>query len=635
MTDQANSAYMGTPEKLTMAMLQGLNKLPEGIQKDFRAQLQSLKNPQTQAVLGSVAATWGALHLVGVGEAADLSLLGLGYAALGNDAVTATRELASFVKATNEAQVPQNLDRATQQQKLAEASKHFEKFVEIIGVDGIALLVGAKAGEVSTKLANSLKENTAQLSQLPTEAGRLLNAAQEQLSGLTRGLRESAESGWNKLGESLDRVTGRRSITPEGVEIGPLRMEGRGAGGSSSAWVDRAVERIKTQYDGQSPKIAKNVEESLESLKSKLGAAGANNAAQKLEELGTKTLPGLKQELTTLSRHIQELPESQRSTLQNLDIRINKSLNAIENNLKPDEFVGALRDRLDDPVSRWRPGQAPKIYDHNDEVSNGLDSLNETAEKLGLSVNRAPEALKGELSTLSEHINKVIERVEKFRDPATYNRQALSEQSNPTVVAQQTTEQAPSNPADMSQEQLMTRLQDANKVTQELTGRTERNSQNLQEVLARLNKITAERTPAYADAYPKTWSQERVGSAHVLTKTFLNEQEQTAIVLASAKKWLDRSGQQDASGRTVVFSKDYAAARDGQTTTLYGKDTYLPVASYDRSSQILTLERPLDGSDRGLVEWAQQKLLAEQQKQVQVTAQPIQQQREIGGYGDS
>jgi hypothetical protein len=35
MTDQANSAYMGTPEKLTMAMLQGLNKLPEGIQKDF------------------------------------------------------------------------------------------------------------------------------------------------------------------------------------------------------------------------------------------------------------------------------------------------------------------------------------------------------------------------------------------------------------------------------------------------------------------------------------------------------------------------------------------------------------------------------------------------------------------------
>jgi hypothetical protein len=36
MTDQANSAqYMGTPEKLTMAMLQGLNRLPEGIQKDF------------------------------------------------------------------------------------------------------------------------------------------------------------------------------------------------------------------------------------------------------------------------------------------------------------------------------------------------------------------------------------------------------------------------------------------------------------------------------------------------------------------------------------------------------------------------------------------------------------------------
>jgi hypothetical protein len=85
MTDQANSTqYMGTPEKLTAAMLQGLNRLPEGIQKNFSTQLQSLKAPQTQAVLGSVVATWGALHLVGVGEAADLGLLGLGYVTLSN-----------------------------------------------------------------------------------------------------------------------------------------------------------------------------------------------------------------------------------------------------------------------------------------------------------------------------------------------------------------------------------------------------------------------------------------------------------------------------------------------------------------------------------------------------------------------
>jgi hypothetical protein len=380
---------------------------------------------------------------VGVGEAADLGLLGLGYAALGNDVVTATQELASFVKATNEAQVPQGLDRAAQQQKLAEASKHFEKFVEIVGVDGVALLVGAKAGEISTKLANSVKENTAQLGQLPAEAGRLLNAAQDQVAGLTKGLRESTKSSWDKLGESLDRVTSRRPVTPEGVEMGPLKMEGRGGtSGNGSVWVDRAVEKIKAKYDVKDSEIAKVVKASLEELPSKLGAVGANNAAQKLEELSTKTLPGLEQELATLKRHINELPENERGAFQKLDSRINNSLNAIENNLKPDEFVGALRDRLSDSVIIRERGKAPKVYDHDKEVDNGLGSLQKTAKELGASVNRAPEALKGEFSTLSEHINKVIERVERFRDPATYNRQALIQQSNPTVVAQQIVEKS-------------------------------------------------------------------------------------------------------------------------------------------------------------------------------------------------
>jgi hypothetical protein len=439
MTDQANSTqYMGTPEKLTAAMLQGLNNLPEGLQKGFQEQLQSLKDPKTQAVLGSVVAAWGALHLVGVGEAADLGLLGLGYAALGNDALTATKELASFVQAVNEAQVSQNLFQPAQQQKLAEASKHFEKFVEIVGVDGVALLVGAKAGEVSTKLSNTLKENAAKLSQLPAEAGRLLNAAQEQLSGLTKGLRESAEGGWNKLAEGLDELLGRKPVTPEGVNAGPLKMEGRGPSESGSAWISKAVEGIKNTHG---EKVAQLVEESLDKLVSLLGAEGANRAAQSLETLSTKLIPELAEKLATLQRHI---GEEQLGSVQaeKLSSDINKSLNSIKDHLKPDDLVGALRDNVNEPVSRWRPGQAPKIYDHNKEVSTGVKSLTILADEANkaLQWHGTPASVKGELSELSTYINSVIERVEKFRTPATH--QALIQQSNPTVVAQQIAEKS-------------------------------------------------------------------------------------------------------------------------------------------------------------------------------------------------
>jgi hypothetical protein len=623
MTDQANSTqYMGTPEKLTAAMLQGLNNLPEGLQKGFQEQLQSLKDPKTQAVLGGVVAAWGALHLVGVGEAADLGLLGLGYAALRNDAITATKELASFVQAANEAQVSQNMSQPAQQQKLAEASKHFEKFVEIVGVDGVALLVGAKAGEVSTKLANSLKENAGKLSQLPAEAGRLLNAAQEQLSGLTRGLQESAEGGWKKLAGSLDELLGRKPVTPEGVTVGPLKMEGRGPGGSGSAWISKAVEGIKNTHG---EKVAQLVKQSLDKLISPLGAEGANRAAQNLEVLSTKTIPELAEKLSTLQRHIGEgkLGSVQ---IEKLSSDINKSLNSIKDHLKPDDLVGALRDRLGDPVKI-----RGKIYDHNDEVSTGIDSLKRAAGEINkaLQWHKTPAAVKGELSELSTYINSVIERVEKFRAPATH--QALIQQSNPTVVAQQTSEQTPSNRPSAPQEQLLNeQLASARNVTQELASRTESNSQNLREVLSRIEKITAERTPASAAGYLKTWSQNAV-SANILKQPVLNEQEQTSVALAFTKKWLDQSGKQDVSGRTVAFAKDYAAAHDGQTMTIYRKDTYLPLASYDRSSQIVTLERPLDPTDRNLAQQAQQQLLAEQQRQTQVAAQP---QREIGGYGD-
>ncbi len=613
MTDQANSTqYMGTPEKLTTAMLQGLNNLPEGLQRGFQEQLQSLKDPKTQAVLGSIVAAWGALHLVGVGEAADLGLLGLGYAAIGNDAITATKELASFVQAANEAQVAQNLSQPAQQQKLAEASKHFEKFVEIVGVDGVALLVGAKAGEISTKLANSLKENAAKLSQLPKEAGRLLNAAQDQLSGL----RESARSEWNRLTEGLDELLGRKPVTPEGVKVGPLKMEGRGPSGSGSAWISKAVEGIK---DTHGEKVAQLVEESLDRLVSPLGAEGANRAAQSLETLSTKIIPELTEELVTLQRHIGEGKLENVQTAK-LSADINKSLNSIKDHLKPDDLVGALRDRLGDPVNI-----RGEIYDHNKEVDLGLKSLKRTANEINktLQWHGTPDVAKGELSELSTYINSVIERVEKFRTPATH--QALIQQSNPTVVAQQTSEQSPSNSTSTQE-----RLNSARNETQQLAARTETNSQNLREVLARLDKVVAERTPPAE--YPKTWSQDTV-SFNVLRQPFLNEQEQTAVALAATEKWIDQSGQKDASGRTVAFSKDYAAAQDGQTMTLYRKDTYLPLASYDRSSQTVTLERPLDSTDNTLVQNAQQSLLAEQQRQAQV-AQPIQQQREIGGYGD-
>jgi hypothetical protein len=204
-------AQMSVPDKLTQAMQQSVGKLPGELQQ----QMQQLLKPEALAVLGGVAATWGALQVAGgpFAVAADVALLGAGYAALGASAVTAAQELFEFVQKASQAQNSQQLDQA---------ASHFAKFVGIVGVDAVAALAGARAGRVAEDLGQLVKNSSARLGELTGETQRLAGT-------LVKGGNELWQSAGQRLGKVGDDLG--RTLDNALESLGIQRPQAATAGG--------------------------------------------------------------------------------------------------------------------------------------------------------------------------------------------------------------------------------------------------------------------------------------------------------------------------------------------------------------------------------------------------------------------
>lgn len=105
--------------------------------------LLTLVTPEALAIIGGTAVLWAAGHAFGVSEVVDIFLVGLGVYALGSEALTAGKDLFSFVQLSLDAKTPEDLDRAGQ---------HFARFVATVGVDAaIAILLHKTLGKGKAK----------------------------------------------------------------------------------------------------------------------------------------------------------------------------------------------------------------------------------------------------------------------------------------------------------------------------------------------------------------------------------------------------------------------------------------------------------------------------------------------------
>ncbi len=120
---------MSKTEKLGAAIMRSRRYVaPEVADK-----LLALVTPEALAIIGVTITAWAVGHAFGAGEIVDLGLIGLGFFALGTEAWTAAKDLASFINIALNARSPKDLDLAGQ---------YFARFVTRVGVDtAIALLL--------------------------------------------------------------------------------------------------------------------------------------------------------------------------------------------------------------------------------------------------------------------------------------------------------------------------------------------------------------------------------------------------------------------------------------------------------------------------------------------------------------
>ena len=96
------------------------------------ARLGSLLTPEALAAVTGTLVVWAGSHAVGIGEAVDVLLLGVGVVFLGREAVDALQDVAAYVRLSVDAREERDLD---------EAGRRLAHAVALIGVDVVLAFV--------------------------------------------------------------------------------------------------------------------------------------------------------------------------------------------------------------------------------------------------------------------------------------------------------------------------------------------------------------------------------------------------------------------------------------------------------------------------------------------------------------
>lgn len=141
--ETAELAHWTPAERIGEAMRRSLHLIPS----ESRAEVEALLTPQSLAIIGGMTTAWGVSHFFGVGEVADVIVVGLGAICLGKAAVEVARDMNAFVNLALDAKTSADLDRS---------SEHFAMAVATVGVNVIvALLLHKASGRIKARLRKS------------------------------------------------------------------------------------------------------------------------------------------------------------------------------------------------------------------------------------------------------------------------------------------------------------------------------------------------------------------------------------------------------------------------------------------------------------------------------------------------
>ncbi len=110
-------------------------------------QFVQLLSPSSLEIMAGMFVIWAGSHAVGVGEAGDLILLGMGIGFLGMQALTAGKHLLLMIQLTVDARTEDDLDQA---------ARHLATFVAIAGVAALLYLVYKGAKKAAPGLRDAL-----------------------------------------------------------------------------------------------------------------------------------------------------------------------------------------------------------------------------------------------------------------------------------------------------------------------------------------------------------------------------------------------------------------------------------------------------------------------------------------------
>jgi hypothetical protein len=225
-----NISQWSTSDKLTEAMKLSVHK----VDAKFRDAMAAFVTPENLKLMGGILAAWGAAHLFGAGQAADAIVLGAGAIALGADVFKAGQALWEYFEKAQSAQTPQELEQA---------AERFAEFVNIVGVNALSTMAGAKLGNITQGLGKLAQENWAQIGKLAPETqrsvGALLKAGRENLAKVGKPLDDLFVRGLRQMDTVLAQMGLRpQPVTAEGVTIDPAfsrqNMATSGGRGSNS-----------------------------------------------------------------------------------------------------------------------------------------------------------------------------------------------------------------------------------------------------------------------------------------------------------------------------------------------------------------------------------------------------------------
>jgi hypothetical protein len=145
---QVDVSSWDVPRKPLEAARRAAPKLPA----ESREQFAALFSPVNIAITSGVFAAWGASHLIGVGEAADLILLGVGAVTIGSQVVGAARDITNFVSIAGRARTESDLDRA---------ATHLARAVVTIGITAFVALVMRLGSRLVGRVRMSARAGTA------------------------------------------------------------------------------------------------------------------------------------------------------------------------------------------------------------------------------------------------------------------------------------------------------------------------------------------------------------------------------------------------------------------------------------------------------------------------------------------